>query len=1235
MTGSAGNLSPPPRYVTAFPAIGYPLPDTRKGMADADLRAYLKRNLPHWLYHIAVFPPGQPGRGPRFAPATADWIRQLAAYLGLVSPAGEVIPLELFPSRRYGSECADIAFPIPMDFDGASWSLSVAAGLAAAGTGHQLPRWVVCSGTLPPALDPYLQLTATGRIEEKIELCLGRQPAYDTRYLVDRYYRHPATPQTHGPRQLRSVSGEVQLLLIPRRLRSVDGREAPGMPKEILQRVGMAQVDAELNDLRHADLKGRVEKLGQGGLLVVQVPTVWHALAVLGFGEDGSPLASRINDHLGDDSCHVFRVLNGAGGASATFTRDKHREAAEALRDLDVKLRDIYDSNARIRIILQQCVERLDGRSGHVSRVGSHKKWLEVMACVGGAEMEDLPPSVPAHQGIRGLALRTRKTQVATTQAQFQELLADAPAAGLLEERYKAEECHRYNRFVAQIAACMVVPLIQNEEVIGNLCVHRLTEGSFDLVDQYVVERLAERAAIEVARHVANVKAARQRDVGRQAHDLAKRVGDMPLVDACAHLAQELAVKALEMSGGFRTAVRLLSHDQLSLSGVGIAGKEAAWPAAFRQRIYSRKDRSAYNHALATDANYLLPNTRLKEVKSLHYDDIHADAAAHLAIILYSGREAIGVLSVDFDAEHRAECNVGMEKALEVLARVYASHIHAFNTDQLCARLEASLPPLGDGDPSPEALKNFLDMTGQALGVEHGSLFLRNPDTGYSDYLPLATAQVHPDSPVEATSYAPKEGRTGWVVSEKRPLRLADCDNPAELERIKPPIQESKKRPCYRPKKERLAYLGVPILVGNDVHGVLRFICKRPKLAPGQVDRAIGKKAFTSYDQVAAQAAAAQLSNWLYKVQERKQARALAELASAIIKAKSRTELSQAIFETVQRGIGKCGCLVRVVDKCDSGQGQPEEVLDRLFLSDPAQHELWPQLRRKGLTVTGRVWDSKTTMVISNTKTDPLRNQIRAELGREEPWWDAVGSAVATPLLVDTEVVGTLVVTRHNPDVLLQADVEFVEKVARLASLAFVLLAETEGRLIQESLLWAVVRYFYEQRQPASGAQAELRLLGLIAETLKIGLDARAGYFWAYNATTSQFEDSWNSTANRPLLQPVSWETIEKEFGTNHFLVVSNPGVDRRLSCLLDALPKAEREKYRDCQRAALWLARTEHMQLVQPALFFLIVQPPQRLSYQRVELLLRTLRTTMRWQTEPSPPSRNAVLGGHVLTGS
>lgn len=229
---------------------------------------------------------------------------------------------------------------------------------------------------------------------------------------------------------------------------------------------------------------------------------------------------------------------------------------------------------------------------------------------------------------------------------------------------------------------------------------------------------------------------------------------------------------------------------------------------------------------------------------------------------------------------------------------------------------------------------------------------------------------------------------------------------------------------------------------------------------------------------------------------------------------------------------------------------------------------------------------------------------------------DEAGCAAIAPMKFNREMVGILAVVRDNPHSLLPSDIKFVEHVAELAGPAFIKLAETEERRVQDKLNHALIDYFFGRldKQPPSVARS--RLLQEINTALVHGLGAAAGYVWWVDDTSGNllrglpYPDGFSAPHN------VRWGQLQQELGDRHFVVASDvegeAESDPRLKCLLDALPNAQGERYRNCQRACILLGRTEHLRILHPALFFLVVLPPQRLSYERVEHLFRMLITTV-----------------------
>jgi hypothetical protein len=212
---------------------------------------------------------------------------------------------------------------------------------------------------------------------------------------------------------------------------------------------------------------------------------------------------------------------------------------------------------------------------------------------------------------------------------------------------------------------------------------------------------------------------------------------------------------------------------------------------------------------------------------------------------------------------------------------------------------------------------------------------------------------------------------------------------------------------------------------------------------------------------------------------------------------------------------------------------------------------------------------------------------------------------VVAPLLANRVVVGTLAVLRKNPRVLLQADVDFVDKVAELASLAFQRLSEADEQRIQVNLLRAVV----ESLQGNDGPDRTRRILHLICSTFRVGLEAEAAHVWIDDRAVGLLRGVVDAEGRAP--RDLPWSAVEREMGPSGFAVVSDPS-DGRLRAALEALPGEGAQRYRDCPRAGLLLARADHLKLLQPAFFFFVATTPRRLSFTRVQYLARTLATTL-----------------------
>jgi GAF domain-containing protein len=511
-----------------------------------------------------------------------------------------------------------------------------------------------------------------------------------------------------------------------------------------------------------------------------------------------------------------------------------------------------------------------------------------------------------------------------------------------------------------------------------------------------------------------------------------------------------------------------------------------------------------------------------------------------------------------------------------------------------------------------ETVKRWLVDVGRALEVGRASLFVRDRTNGH--YVPL----LEPDENAADCHYAPGEGGTGLVIKQRRALLINDCGDPRELAQLG--IREFKyDLRIWDRDKDKLAFLAVPIFVGEDVLGVLRFLRLTPRNAPAPNDG----PPFTEIHQKLAEAAAERLARWLYKLQEHRDAHIRKTLPSSIFQSLDRIEVCENLHQALEWRIGPCRCLVRLRDKRERGDGNLEEVLDRWFVSDHSD-SLWPQYRTRDDPDSGLVWREGRTQVIADV---PAERQRRIDNGQQpDQWMNEAGCAVivsmsltkASPFRSVTystnfyrEMVGILAVIRDNPHSFLPSDIKFVEQMAELAGPAFVKLAQTEEDHIQDSLNCALINYFFNRLKKMPPHAASAQLLLEINTALTLGVGGAVGYVWRVEDTSGKLLRGLEP-ADAPAPQDVPWAALQQELGDRHFLVVSDIDGDKRLKCLLDALPNKQGARYQNCQRACILLDRTEHLRILHPALFFLVVLPPQRLSYERVEHLFRNLITTV-----------------------
>jgi hypothetical protein len=284
------------------------------------------------------------------------------------------------------------------------------------------------------------------------------------------------------------------------------------------------------------------------------------------------------------------------------------------------------------------------------------------------------------------------------------------------------------------------------------------------------------------------------------------------------------------------------------------------------------------------------------------------------------------------------------------------------------------------------------------------------------------------------------------------------------------------------------------------------------------------------------------------------------------------------------------------------------EVIDLVFVSDDSR-DIWPPFREKGDGLSGSVWAEGKTRVIHDTRNDAELQRILASTEQPEEWWRRTGCAIWTPMKAGDKVVGTLALHRSDPETLLQGDIDFVEKVACLAGDAFVALAAKEEQQVQEALLWAGLTYCRSLLAEQEKEERALhRLFREASNALVLGLGAKTGYVWVANYGSGRWTGLPGADGGESRLQELQLAALKEGMGEGEFVVVSDPAREGRLGFLLEALPAEQRAVTAGCQRVAIRLVVDEQPR----ALFFVVVRPPERLSYLAVDRALRLLTTTV-----------------------
>jgi putative methionine-R-sulfoxide reductase with GAF domain len=1169
---SSSNGRPEARAVVGVPGVAGPIPDARLP-AEQLCRALLRPI--HWFYHLEVVCAALPVPAHRqVIPPTR--LAELAGFLGLDGPF-TVTAREFFPGEYDRITTSDVAFHVEPDFSTRSYQLPLAVALAAARLRRPLPPWVALTGALEEPLASELRLTQTGGIDEKIRLCLGLE-GYDLGPLLERLYLHDSTPLRLGPRRERVVSRKVRLLVVPQKVDVVNFRLLPAP----LRCLPVALRPGKLACDDFDQLAGTLQRLAGDDLLVVQVPTVAHALHLLGYrGRWSLPAGAE------QATLPAFRI--GAADAAALERSSVAQHAQIEQEALEAVLRRTPDVHQKLTSILERCARLLGCHAANlaIEEPAHAGRWLRVWACWGD-RMEQLPPYSSGEEGINREVLQSGELAI------WPDYPGRALDSRLMAAHYPPETYDRYLDVLSHVGSCAAFPFRLNDRVVGVVPFHHRQRGPFDPQALQIVEHLIGLAEREVTSYLRAIELFHGRRTPVPV--LVRQSSRPPDPEDLREIGDELAAEALRLTGAYRTAVRLRTRHGRSLRVIGLAGEAGAWPADFTQRRFSLQEPSAASRAVRSGQTFVILDCAGQTVD---YFPIEPSATCHASVVLRTGARVLGVLSIDWDRPRSQEAIALDVDAVERLVAGPAGILRTFIVNRLRRELDAWFGAL-----RPEAVPDYprlLEVLAALVGTDRGSLFLAQPGTGRYR---LRASLTHPDWTGESHWYRRGEGATGWVIEHNAPLRLADLGDDHERQRIRPrPPTRSKYHHLWDAEKHGMSFLGVPVSQAGNVLGVIRLVSKFPRSGSSP-------HGFDDYDERVLEAEAARLAGFLAQRRGEQRQRLLHGLPRTLFAGgdggapPTRNDLIEQTALVLHRGIGESTRLaLRVVDHIERSSGEVETVLDRLavrgFSWDVTPDVVWP-----GEGVVGQVWQGGKRRVVHDAHHGPEAEDLRAFLGGQD-WPAASGCFACVPLFAGEgapSVIGTLGVHQEEPHALAPDDVEFIERVANLTALALRLLAFHEERQLQEDLLRAVNDYHLRR-----GGGAEASLVRQVGLALGRALGAALCRAW-HLSEDGRFHDP---AGDQPELAA---EDVERVMGGRRFLVVSCPAEDGRLGGLpLDRAADG-------LQRALL---RVEAGGLAR-ALFFVAVEPPARLRYSMVERADRLLAGTVApaleagWQGTP-----------------
>jgi GAF domain-containing protein/transcriptional regulator with XRE-family HTH domain len=1154
------------RSVVSFPLVGGALPSS----AHRDDLIRFARAVrssqstpqdlvpPDWFYHLAI------SRIRRFSiselkfPTDSD-LHSLCERLHLDDPLSEesgfrLQPLELTSDYLdKGGDHPECVFPVPTFFAGKSHLLAVAVGLVAASLQTALPSWIAFSSGLDCRS---LRLTRTGAILRKLRLALGATIHHEALNRLSEHvnsYVQKAHPELHLPN--RTTAGKVRLFFTSGDLDS----PIPALSQEFdIEPLAPISPDA-FESMYSDDLKTYIDNLCGDRMLVVQASTLSSVLQALGLRPsrylrvvadpsliESTPLRAyavslpRTSTPVSMAASNIFRTEEYWGYLTRT-----------QLALLDDELSHYSDPRERLKVILRSSIRamtacRTNGdelcHAGDISLAEPNQNWLQVVATVGSSS-EGMPYFLPADFGVLGQVIRSGRTAVIDNARQSMDLHITAANYAPLQTRYGSENVDRYLRFARTIGTCVKIPIKRGSVVIGVMCVHWPSARSTDQHEVQLLERIAERAAIELAfllgidSQSTPVQARPSRAVSAP-DEATPKAGVEPL-------AMQLAEQAREYTKANRAAVRIIDWKSRILRTVAVSPIMA--PLEEIEQMQLDNDPTA-NYAISCGRSYYIDDTYQTCAQDgdgnwapTQYRPVLPDARAAAAILVRAGIRVLGVVSLYWNKP--GAIPIGNRITLDTLVGIHAPLILQSVNDALHRRVEKILNAT---ESTTECLDRIdyaelLQATASLVGASQGAVFTWDFERGR--YLERANL-CHGSRP-EPQYYRIGEGVTGWILKYNRALCIKNLSNRSELAAIHPqdpPVWVDKVFDGDIREDGNWTYLGVPISFGGDVYGVLRFGHGLPEVG------------FSLDDQVNAALVASRIAERIHASVSAARTRALRTLGERVATSKDEAEAGEHLSDAIRTGIGKSTVSVRVLDDLERPAADKIEILRRVYASPECGRET-AEYRSVSGSIAGDAIKRSEVLWIQDSPVDPRVAPFLRGPRPAAPEAIKYRSIITAPLISSGQCNGSVFVGREAAYAFRESDLEFVRDAGAVASSSFQRIMESKQVDVEAQLrevitagMASILDWDVDSESPYK--QVVSRLCQIIKDALKATV---CGY-WEFLPKRDRGEFVVGvGMDDGPNISKI---TTLLETGGRMSAFVMDPALDRRLSVFSAKLPK-------------------------------------------------------------------------------